>query len=682
MPTIAEVREKFPEYKDLPDTELADKLHTKFYSDMPREEFDKKVGLADGLPPSEPSFGEEVLKGVTDPIRGGAQLLKHTTGIGAATAQPSSEGAQKEKKAAGSADSDEMTPGRMLGGFMASAPAGLGAASALEAAAPRIITPMTKAIAAGGVGGALQPATEGDDYWHEKRTQIGEGMVMGYGFSMGGKLVSKGLEGVGGWLSSRYPEAAENAAVAQVLKRMELDTKYNGAPNAQEMLDLVDAANARGKPEALIDQAGPNLVSLGGRAVRSPGESKAIAEGFLNKRDQGAPQRLDADVSQHIYSGPMMYDTIDGLIKGRSAAARPLYQETDKLQGIWSPRLEQFIVDPDIRKGMAHGYVLERRAALAEGREFNPTQMGIDLDAEGNIKLLRKPNMRVLDMAKQGLDKMIADSRDKVTGRPTADTVSLQEVKRAYVAELDALDKNGVYRKAREAWAGKSAAIDAVKAGNSVFSNSPDENRAMARAASPSDLEFMRIGMADKVLEKLSRSGLTSDESKAVMRSDWVKRQMQPLFKTEDDFNRYVESVLSEQKMASSKAAMTGGSPTAGRVAEDQSSGLMGLLQQGAKITKSAVQGNLLGVVGEFWRMNRDIGKKPNPAIDEHIAKLLFSPEIENTDLGQRLLKGPQAIPNPMAGAAAKTQDIAAPAAAAGAGAALRQPQSMDEMAQ
>jgi hypothetical protein len=45
MPTLAEVRQKFPQYNDLPDDALADALHTKFYNDMPREEFDAKIGF-------------------------------------------------------------------------------------------------------------------------------------------------------------------------------------------------------------------------------------------------------------------------------------------------------------------------------------------------------------------------------------------------------------------------------------------------------------------------------------------------------------------------------------------------------------------------------------------------------------------------------------------------------------
>lgn len=45
MATLAEIRAQYPQYKDLSDQSLADGLYKKFYSDMPRAEFDKKVGL-------------------------------------------------------------------------------------------------------------------------------------------------------------------------------------------------------------------------------------------------------------------------------------------------------------------------------------------------------------------------------------------------------------------------------------------------------------------------------------------------------------------------------------------------------------------------------------------------------------------------------------------------------------
>ena len=45
MATIAEIRAKYPQYSDMSDAALADALYKKFYSDMPRADFDAKVGL-------------------------------------------------------------------------------------------------------------------------------------------------------------------------------------------------------------------------------------------------------------------------------------------------------------------------------------------------------------------------------------------------------------------------------------------------------------------------------------------------------------------------------------------------------------------------------------------------------------------------------------------------------------
>ena len=42
---IAEIRQKYPQYNDLSDTELAQGLHKKFYADMDFGEFSNKIGL-------------------------------------------------------------------------------------------------------------------------------------------------------------------------------------------------------------------------------------------------------------------------------------------------------------------------------------------------------------------------------------------------------------------------------------------------------------------------------------------------------------------------------------------------------------------------------------------------------------------------------------------------------------
>lgn len=50
MPTLADVRAQYPQYNDMSDADLSSALYSKFYSDMPRADFDKKIGLAQPSP--------------------------------------------------------------------------------------------------------------------------------------------------------------------------------------------------------------------------------------------------------------------------------------------------------------------------------------------------------------------------------------------------------------------------------------------------------------------------------------------------------------------------------------------------------------------------------------------------------------------------------------------------------
>lgn len=93
MATIAEIREKYPQYSDLSDEQLAKGLHQKFYSDLPFEDFAGKIGFAseasyivDGkvvkkseIAPNDPRFynvgdaaEKELAQGSRDLLRAGA----------------------------------------------------------------------------------------------------------------------------------------------------------------------------------------------------------------------------------------------------------------------------------------------------------------------------------------------------------------------------------------------------------------------------------------------------------------------------------------------------------------------------------------------------------------------------------------------------------------------------------
>lgn len=65
MATLAEIRAAYPQYNDIGDGALLDAMHTKFYADMPRDEFNKRLGVQ-----PEKTTAEAVADGGDQLVRG------------------------------------------------------------------------------------------------------------------------------------------------------------------------------------------------------------------------------------------------------------------------------------------------------------------------------------------------------------------------------------------------------------------------------------------------------------------------------------------------------------------------------------------------------------------------------------------------------------------------------------
>ena len=73
---ISEIRQQYPQYKELSDKELADALHAKYYPDMELGDFYERIGLAKS------GIGAAVSKGIESLISSGR------TAVGALTGSP------------------------------------------------------------------------------------------------------------------------------------------------------------------------------------------------------------------------------------------------------------------------------------------------------------------------------------------------------------------------------------------------------------------------------------------------------------------------------------------------------------------------------------------------------------------------------------------------------------------
>jgi len=521
-----------------------------------------------------------------------------------------------------------------------------------------------RAFLGGASSGAIQPASD-PDYWREKQKQVGLGAAFGLVAGAAASAVGKGLDAVGAVLARKNPEFLENNYIKEIIKRIGQDEKVGG-PSAQDMIDIVNAGK---KPLTLADAALPkgNVRGLAGSVARQPGESKAIAAQLIGKRDEAAAQRIRQDIETYMHGGDSAYQTNEMLLAARSSASTPAYNAAYKLKNIWSPRLQQFIDDPDFKKGLNRGWHLERLRALAEGRKITATELGVDIDMEGNVNLIEVPNMRLLDMAKRGLDAMIADTRDPITGRLSAHGVALNQARHAYVKELEALDTSGAYKRARQAWEGPSASRDAVQLGRAVFQYSPEEMAAEVAKLSPANREFGRIGVADVLQERLAKTGLHGDEAKAILKNSWTREQLRPWFRSPADFDKFVDSITTETKMFEAGSEWVGGSATAGRVAEDTGGNGLKVAFDAARIARDLASGawGPVRAAVNSWRLYRDLTTKNDPAFNEKIAQILFATRISPETAAKLTGKTPLNTVNPLEKTGAAVSAGGVPAAAA-----------------
>jgi hypothetical protein len=512
------------------------------------------------------------------------------------------------------------TVGNILGDIGITAPLMFtpGGAASL---AGRVGTSAALGAAGGGVSGALQPAT-GGNVGAEKLGQIATGV--GLGAALGAPI------GAVEHIVAQHMIPIGNRAIQAITGVLNKNAKMGG-PSAADAIATVAKANAEGTPLTLLDVGGAPTRALGGSVTRKTPEAAALGEQFMEERAKGSAGRLEGSVSELVHGGPSAFQTDQVLQAAQVANARPLYQQAEALQNIWSPRLQNFLDDPEIQSGLTVGARLERINSLAEGRKFDPTQMGIEFDVDGNVKLLKVPNLRLLDMAKRGLDARIAAER-QMDGRLSVLGRELAGLRRAYMKEIDELDTNGVYRAARDAWAGPAGARDAIEFGKSIFRH--PEREAAAKEfteMSPANQEFVRIGVAQELRDRVMRAGVDGRQRRDILNTEYLREQLRPIFRSEEDYDKFIKTVSDENLMRFVYGNVLKGSQTAQRRTIDESGPDLQQATHAFGLAHSTGKGSLSGMIYHGAQLAKERIARPNHALNEEIAKRLFSTAPEMT---------------------------------------------------
>jgi hypothetical protein len=352
MATLAEIRAQYPQYSDMSDADLAGALHKKFYADIPREDFDKKLGVKTAEP-EDPyrvaarkelddlkargikttgSLSRVLLQGMTfnsaDDILAGLQtpieMIKQRTwdprgAYGHAKAREDLilEDARKDTGLAGTIA--EVGGGVLSGTGLANA--GVTAARWLAPSAGLMARSGAAALDAGAMG-AVSGAMDGNSLEDRGKNAAQGGLL---GAAVGGAtpgvlgLLGAAASPVVSNIRARWnPEGYARSQVARSLNESNL--------TPAQIADDIRLANGEGQGMYTVADAmgspGQRMLST---VTRSPGRGRTDAVEFLEGRQAGQGRRVASSLAEGFDAPQTAAQMRTAMTQARDDAADAAY---------------------------------------------------------------------------------------------------------------------------------------------------------------------------------------------------------------------------------------------------------------------------------------------------------------------------------------------------------------------
>lgn len=540
MPTIPEIRQQYPQYNDLNDAQLASALHSKFYSDMPEETFNAKIGYKPE-PLSVDNIVRSMARGV--PILGGA--MDRIAAAGDAATQPllgRGSGAENfadrynanlEAERAKDTSFDQAHPVASTAGEFAGGVGAFGAAARIPAVAgalgitgPSLGGMVTRGALSGAGIGAADAAIRG----HNPLVGGGAGAFTGMAGPVIGRAVGGAIES-GVNAARNFVRPSENVAGAKVLDAATRDA-----------IDLPAAQAALGEmgPSAMIADLGPNLQRQAGAVAATPGEGQQIVRTAIRERDQAAGQRLGQAADTALGDNQDLMALASEIANRRRNIASPLYERAYAAPFKPSKTIQGLLNTPAGKSAVKYAEKLSEN----EGVPFQ-------LDVRG------------LDLVKRSLDDMIELGRRSGSNNEARIISSLRD---RIIGEVDKAVP--VYAEARKAFASESAVKDALEMGQNIFANKlhPGALRVELSKMDDAAKEALVQGARGAVANAMATARTDAAGALKVLRNGFTREKLNLLI-GKDSTDQLYNTVQSELRMQGTKHIVTQNSETAARQA-------------------------------------------------------------------------------------------------------------------
>ena len=560
MATLAEIRAKHPEYNDLPDQELADRIYQKFYSDMPRGEFDYKLGLNPAgvgqapnvgfgkqirHTPGKPFTGGEVdpvgvAKAFTGGVVGGLPVVGPTIEewvkdladhlASSMTGRPQSE--IKAHNDLVSHDIDEAHPIARGAGELTGGGLGYGAAAKV---APWIVgagpgSLLTRSIGSGAANsliGAADTAARGgspSDIGHSAGVGAALGsLVPGVGAAIGAaaRPIARGVaRATMPGISGLRPSAAKVMRNAQAMEPTDVPTRLRELG-----------------PEATWADAGPTLRGVVHGITRAPGVPRSTVLSRLNAREAGATGRILGDM-----------DTAFGPARNPMAADRAFKAERSIVHDEIDPALSAVQGPIDVSHPLAtiasslDKTVGPENAALQKVRNLLTEEIDVPATVNGR-QVFRKVRVPITDpfkvqSAKKGISDLI-DFGDDSIGVKAGMLASNQGAFKLLRSQVDRVLRDQVpgYASIMDRSSAIARRIDQIPAGQQVLDGGkaairPDELATEWAALSPEEQAAKKLGTRSDVDRIVRQTANDRIALKKVLggEGDWNREKLATMY--------------------------------------------------------------------------------------------------------------------------------------------------------
>lgn len=494
------------------------------------------------------------------------------------------------------------------------------------------LLPRAAAMGAEGAAyGGITGFNEGDGL--EGRLK-GAAQGAGLGGAIGGALPVVGAVGkaalapaISNYQAWRDPAAAAQARVLRALSE-------SGKTPEEVARAVSDAAGAGQGVYTMADALGNPGQNLLSTVARAPGEGRTAVTNFLEARQAGQANRVGSQLDEALGVGKTGKQTAADLVRQGDEAARPLYDKAMQVGPVWDDRIQQFLDDPILKQGLSTGVKMQRLNALAKGEKFNPHDYAItDFNEAGDPILGAVPNMRTLQAAKIGLDKLVEEHSDPITGRMTQMGSAINGVRKAFLDKLNSY--NPAYAEANAAYAGPARIREAIEAGRDMATRGrAADNLDTFGKLGPLEQQGARIGYADATNQGLER-GAQGVNAARRFTSEKAQQELPALSLFNGPYQPGRADTLGqrlgrEADMFETRRIALGGSRTADNLANEEAAGI------DPRIFWNVLHGNFGKAAANAVHASGNAMTGNTPAVRSELAQLLLR-SGDNADIAPML---------------------------------------------